>query len=279
LVPSDAELLEARNRQLAIAIAALRSRDRKAAQQAEWDFALQLQTDGLPQEFPAFPDRPEFDIRAGMITAREVGGDVYDFFLLDRGRLAVLVADACGKGLPAASYIAQTRTLLRAAAEQVPDPGECLTTLNDLMAFDNPDTATGAFGYANAGHPPPLLVRPDGTVSALPGRSRPMLGVIERLVYPTEHFVFAPGETLVGFSDGVIEAHDPAKALFGEERLARTLQDTHGQDAATMLAAVIQEVDRFIGLAPIADDVTLLLLRWNGFGHQLINDERQRGAR
>ncbi len=107
--------LKERDFQLELVLDILRTRDRAAAEQAEWDFATDLQLAGLPQDFPPFPDRRDFDLHAGMVTAKEVGGDLYDFFLLGPDRLGFVVADAAGKGLPAAIFITLTRTLLRAA--------------------------------------------------------------------------------------------------------------------------------------------------------------------
>ncbi len=169
-------LLRERGFQLELALAILSTRDRAAAEQAEWDFATDLQLAGLPQDFPAFPDRNDFDLHAGMVTAKEVGGDLYDFFLLAPNRLGFVVADAAGKGLPAAIFITLTRTLLHAAAQKLEAPGACLSTVNAMLCIDNPtimfstafygvlDTDTGEILYANAGHNPPYVLRADGSI-------------------------------------------------------------------------------------------------------------------
>jgi phosphoserine phosphatase RsbU/P len=268
-----------RTLQLAVLLDALGERDRQDAAQREWDFALQLQTGNLPNEFPAFPDRPEFDIRGGMVTAFQVGGDVYDFYFNDDRRLAFVVADASGKGLPAAIFITRMRTILRAASRRIGDPAQCMTLLNEVLCFDNPDlmfvtafygildTETGEVVFANAGHNPPVHVRPDGTAQPVQHVRAPILGAVEGIAYRTGTLVLAPGDTLCCFSDGVTEAHDPDKALFGDPRLLAALASNAGAELAAMEAAVIGEVDRFIGSAPIADDLTLLLLRWNGLAH------------
>jgi sigma-B regulation protein RsbU (phosphoserine phosphatase) len=268
-----------RTLQLAVLLDALGERDRQDAAQREWDFALQLQTGNLPNEFPAFPDRPEFDIRGGMVTAFQVGGDVYDFYFNDDRRLAFVVADASGKGLPAAIFITRMRTILRAASRRIVDPAQCLTLLNEVLCFDNPDlmfvtafygildTATGEVVFANAGHNPPVHVKPDGSAAPVQHVRAPILGAVEGIAYRTGTLMLAPGDTLCCFSDGVTEAHDPDKALFGDPRLLAALTSNAGADLAAMEAAVIGEVDRFIGSAPIADDLTLLLLRWNGLAH------------
>ena len=276
----DEEALRAaladRTLQLSVLIDALRERDRLDAHRGEWDFALQLQTGALPNEFPAFPDRPEFDIRAGLVTAFEVGGDIYDFYFIDDRRLGFVVADAAGKGLPAAIFITNVRSILRSASRRIADPAECLTLINRVLCFENPedmfatafygvlDTATGEISYANAGHNPPVHVSHSGFATPLRHVRAPMLGAFEKIVYRTGKISMAPGDILCCFSDGVTEAHDPAKALFGDARLCATLAAHVGEDLATVEAQVVGAVDRFIGSAPIADDLTLLLLRWHG---------------
>ena len=262
--------------QLTILLDALAQRDRQDAEQQEWDFALRLQTDSLPNQFPAFPDRPEFDIRAGMVTAFQVGGDVYDFYFNDERRLGFLVADASGKGLPAAVFITRMRTLLRAAARRIADPARCLTLLNDILCFDNPDamfvtafygvldTATGEVLFANAGHNSPVHVTAAGTAAAVEHERAPIMGVLDGITYKLSRLQMAPGDTLCCFSDGVTEALDPGNALYGDDRLEAVLRRHAGADLAALEAGVIGDVDRFIGSAPVADDITLLTLRWNG---------------
>ena len=268
--------LEARTTQLAIVLDALGTRDREDAMQREWDFALQLQAGSLPNEFPAFPGRQEFDIRAGLVTALQVGGDVYDFFLLDAGRLAFVVADASGKGLPAAVFITRMRALLRAAARREGDPARCLALLNELLCIENAelmfvtafygvlDTRTGTVAFANAGHNPPVRVRADGRAALLEHPPAPMLGVMEEVRYATGTLALAPGDTLCCYSDGITEAHDPQDQLFGEGRLLDTLSRHAGDGLMAMEAALIGAVDRYIASAAVADDLTVLLLRWNG---------------
>ncbi len=270
------KLIRDRSLQLELVLDILRTRDKAAAEQAEWDFATDLQLSGLPQDFPPFPDRTEFDLHAGMVTAKEVGGDLYDFFLLTPNRLGFVVADAAGKGLPAAIFITLTRTLLRAAAQRLAEPADCLAAVNSLLCIDNPtlmfatafygilDTPTGEIQYANAGHNPPYVLRGSGAVDTLPGAGSMALGVIEDMAYRTQHERLAPGDSLVCFSDGVTEATDAAGALFGEERLVDFLARQINSHPTELLGSVIGEVDAYMALAPMADDVTLLVLRYNG---------------
>ncbi|HLJ63152.1 MAG TPA: PP2C family protein-serine/threonine phosphatase [Stellaceae bacterium] len=272
---AEAALVE-RTFQLELVLEVLRNRDRAAAEQAEWDFAAELQRAGLPQEFPPFPDRNDFDLHAGMVTAKEVGGDLYDFFLLDSDRLGFTVADAAGKGLPAAIFITLMRTLLKAAAFRLDDPGQCLRTVNAMLSLNNPslmfatafygvlDLATGSLRYANAGHNAPYILRARGGLEAAPRVGDMALGVVEDSAYRTRSLSLAPGDALVCYSDGVTDAIDPAGTLFGEVRLEDCLARQTSRHPTDLLGAVIAEVDQYMSLAPMADDVTLLVLRYNG---------------
>lgn len=269
-------LLRDRAFQLELVLDVLRTRDRVAAEQAEWDFATDLQLAGLPQDFPPFPDRIDFDIHAGMVTAKEVGGDLYDFFLLGPHQLGFVVADAAGKGLPAAIFITLTRTLLRAAAQKLDSPAGCLSMVNALLCIDNPtlmfttafygvlDTQTGEIVYANAGHNPPYVLRKDGTIDTLTGLGGMALGIMDDMRYADQHCRLAPGESLVCFSDGVTEATNAAGALFGETRLMALFEGQTGSHPTELFATIIAEVDGYMSTAPMADDVTLLVIRYNG---------------
>lgn len=272
--------LAERTLQLEIVLDVLRGRDRAIAEQAEWDFATELQTAALPQNFPPFPERRDFDIHAGMVTAKEVGGDLYDFFLIEPNRLAFVVADAAGKGLPAAIFITLARTLLRAAAARLQRPGDCLQMVNAMLCTDNHslmfvtafygtlDLLTGTVEYANAGHNPPYVLRADRNaadrvVERVPSTGDIVLGVMEESRYETRRLNLAAGDALVCFSDGVTEAVSPAAELFGERRLEALLVDQVGAHPTDILGTVISGVDQFMSLAPMADDVTLLVLRYN----------------
>ena len=198
-----------RTLQLELALGVLRERDKAAAEQSEWDFAADLQTAGLPNDFPPYPERRDFDVYAGMVTAKEVGGDLYDFFLAGPNRFAFVVADAAGKGLPAAIFITLTRTLLRAAAARIEAPAECLRMVNAMLCVDNPtlmfttaffgmlDTASGDLQYANAGHNPPDVVRKGGAIELVPSQGSMALGIMEESRYATATLRLAPGEPCV----------------------------------------------------------------------------------
>jgi phosphoserine phosphatase RsbU/P len=265
-----------RTLQLELALGVLRERDKAAAEQSEWDFAADLQTAGLPNDFPPYPERRDFDVYAGMVTAKEVGGDLYDFFLIGPDRFAFVVADAAGKGLPAAIFITLTRTLLRAAAVRLAAPGDCLRIVNAMLCVDNPtlmfstaffgvlDTASGELQYANAGHNPPYVMRKNGAIELVPSQGAMALGIMEESRYATGTLRLAPGESIVCFSDGVTEALDHHGELYGEPRLVATLAAKAGAAPAEIAAEVVADVDLFIGTAPMADDITVLTVAYYG---------------
>ncbi len=161
------KLIAERTRDVEILKEALRTRDQLAALRQELDFARELQLSSLPQVFPPFPDRSEFQIHAAMVPAKEVGGDFYDFFLIDHNHLGFVIGDASGKGVPAAMFIAITRSLVKAVAPLSGSPAECLAFVNTMLSTDNPqllfatafygvlDVRSGEVAFCNAGHPPP----------------------------------------------------------------------------------------------------------------------------
>ncbi|MBR0658675.1 PP2C family protein-serine/threonine phosphatase [Neoroseomonas oryzicola] len=255
--------------------AALQARDALLAMQEELAVAQRMQLAILPQPLPDTPGR---QLRGFMQAAREVGGDFYDFFILPDGRLGLVIADVSGKGMSAALFMAVTRTLLRMVALSGVDAAQCLSTVNALLAADNPemmfvtahyatlDPATGSLEYASAGHPPPLLMGAEGAVRELPGCDGIVLGVRPAQEYPLRRQTLAPDEVLFLYTDGVTEAVDPAGNLFGEERLAATLASHRGLDCQDLLAAVVSEAVTFASSAPQADDITCLALRYRSGG-------------
>lgn len=271
-------LIAERTRDVEVLREALHNRDQLAALRQELDFARELQLSSLPQVFPPFPDRTEFQIHASMVPAKEVGGDFYDFFLIDRHHLGFVIGDASGKGVPAAMFIAITRSLIKAVAPLSSSPGECLAFVNTMLAADNPqtlfatcfyavlDVRTGEVAFCNAGHPPPLILRRDsGAVDAIRDVSGVALGVLEDLDYDTGSFLLSPGDMVVLYTDGVTEAQDTAEALYEEHRLIRHLGTLGGLEPSEIIAKVEAEVAVFVGDAPQFDDITMLTLR---FDHQ-----------
>jgi sigma-B regulation protein RsbU (phosphoserine phosphatase) len=267
-------LIAERTRDVEVLREALRTRDQLAALRQELDFARELQLSSLPSVFPPFPDRGEFDLHAAMVPAKEVGGDFYDFFLVDHHHLALVIGDASGKGVPAAMFIAITRSLIKAVAPLSASPAECLAFVNTMLSVDNPqllfatafygllDTRTGEVAFCNAGHPPPLILRADGSIDMIRDVSGVALGVMEDIDYDLGHFRLAEGDIVLLYTDGVTEATDAAQALFAESRLAARLEGVRDLDAAAVIGDVQAAIDGFVGAAPQFDDITMLACRF-----------------
>jgi len=244
--------------------------------ESELKIARNIQMSFLPKRFPPFPDITAFDLHATLEPAWEVGGDLYDFFLMGDGRLLFLVGDVSGKGVPAALFMAVTKTLIKGIAEQETDPGQILTKVNKELCVDNEsllfvtlflailDCATGELTFSNAGHNPPARLATDGTASWLPLPRGVFLGIMEEAVYQTAGTSLTPGETLVAYTDGVTEAMNPAQQLFGSTRLLALLAAQAGRNPEALDEAVMQAVRDFAGEAPQADDITVLSLLFRG---------------
>jgi len=208
-----------------------------------------------------------------MVPAKEVGGDWFDFFLLDPERIGFVLGDVSGKGVPAALYMAIASTLLRAAALHHASPGACLASMNESLVERHAEgmfvtlfygilnTHTGVLEYANAGHNPPYAFSPDGKVRALRERCGPMLGVFEGLQYPARNMELQPGEGLLVFTDGVTEARNRNGEFYGESRLEAYLAASASRPVDELVCGLQADVERFEASAPRADDITALALR------------------
>ncbi|MGE4280738.1 MAG: SpoIIE family protein phosphatase [Magnetospirillum sp.] len=272
------KLIAERTREAEVLREALRTRDQLNALRQELDFARELQLSSLPQVFPPFPERDEFQIHAAMVPAKEVGGDFYDFFLLDHHHLGIVIGDASGKGVPAAMFIAIARSLIKAVAPLSRSPGECLAFVNTMLSADNPQTLfatcfyavvdirSGEVAFCNAGHPPPLILRQGTDVEAIRDVSGVALGVMEDLEYDTGTFMVAPGDAIVLYTDGVTEAQDVAEKLYDEPRLIQTLGGLGAIHPEQIISTVQQSVEVFVGDAPQFDDITMLSLRFDRYG-------------
>jgi phosphoserine phosphatase RsbU/P len=255
---------------------ALKSRDDLLAVQRDLSTATRIQQSLLPKTFPPFPDRPEIDIFASMITAKEVGGDFYDFYFIDDSRLAFAVGDVSGKGIPAAIYMAVSRTLLKAIAHQVGHPGEVLRKLNTLLIPESEEATfvtvcfgvinihTGEVLYSNGAHPPPYHMRAGGDVTQLPLTDGSLLGKIPHVDFEAKKVQMQKGDTLFIYTDGVIEAMDPDNGLYEESRLEAYLKTTNGSSIQELVDGNIADIRKHTREAPQSDDITVLALRYNG---------------
>lgn len=239
----------------------------------ELNVATQIQASMLPCIFPAFPDRDEFDIYATMLPAKEVGGDFYDFFLVDQDHLAVVMADVSGKGVPAALFMVIAKTLIKNRAQLGHTPAEVFTAVNNQLCENNEaglfvtawmgilDINTGEFAFANAGHNPPLLKRASGEYEYLRTRPAFVLAGMEGVRYRQGSMTLEPGDMLYLYTDGVTEATNSENELYGEDRLLAVANRCKDCDPQALLPAVKADIDQFVGEAPQFDDITMLSLK------------------
>lgn len=239
----------------------------------ELEFAKSIQLSAMPGVFPPFPDRKEFDIFARMDTAKEVGGDFYDFYFVDQDVLAILIADVSGKGIPAAMFMMTAKTVIKSYAQSGLSPEEVFTKANAKLCEGNDagmfvtawiayvNVKTGDVRFANAGHNPPLLKRRDGRYEYLKSRAGLVLAGMEGIKYRPNELKLEPGDEIYLYTDGVTEATDANNELYGEDRLAAILGSTAWNSSEELCAAVKTDVDTFVGEAPQFDDMTMLSLR------------------
>ena len=254
----------------------LRAREELTALQLELGIAARIQQSILPRTFPPFPTRTDFDIYAQMTPAREVGGDFYDFFFLDKDRLGIVIADVSGKGVPAAIFMAVCRTLLRATALQGFPAGECIKYVNDVLTRQSDaamfvtvfygilHTNTGELEFCLAGHNPPFVLSPSKGLRILDKPSGLMAGAFEHATYETGRTALSPGDTVFLYTDGVTESVNISGQFFTDQRLRSLLEDFPGGSAEELVAATFNDVRRFVVDAPAADDTTVLALKYLG---------------
>lgn len=267
-----ARLLAERTRDLAIVRDALAEREQLTRLRQEMEIARSLQLASLPAVFPPFPERSEFDLFALTRPAKEVGGDFYDFFLLDRDRLVVAIGDASGKGVPAALFAAMARSLVRAYAGLAASPAACLASVNQVLCVDNPTmmfvTAllgiyhipTGRLSYASAGHNPAILLKNGAAPVMLPHVAGVALGVAEEAEFADAEIQISAGDRLLLYTDGVTEALDAADDEFQNDRLLASVATGTELAVKPLVDIVLDEVTRFMGETPQFDDITLLAL-------------------
>lgn len=240
--------------------------------ESELNIAQEIQL-GLLRS-PSAPElRQHVDLRASMDSAKEVGGDLYDYLLLPDGRLLFAIGDVSDKGMPAALFMAGTCTLIRALAETETDPADIMTRINNLLSANNPnlmfvtlivgtlDLQTGELQWANAGHSPLCVLRPDGDLRLLEGRSGPACGVQDGLPYRLFADRLDTGEVVIGYTDGVTEAVGPEDAQYGENRLYAALAPLAGSESTHVVDAVLADVRQFVQDTPQSDDITLIAIK------------------
>lgn len=241
----------------------------------ELEFAKTIQYSALPSVFPPYPNRTEFDIYASMTTAKEVGGDFYDFYLLGENRLAFLIADVSGKGIPAAMFMMTSKTLIKSLAEAGNEINDVFTLANEELCENNDagmfvtawmgilDLKTGHIEFANAGHNPPLIRRKDGSFEYLKCPAGFVLAGMDGIKYRKNELQLEPGDEIFLYTDGVTEATDIQEKAYGEDRLLRLLNENKSVDSKSLCELVKNDIDKFAEDAPQFDDITMLSLKYN----------------
>lgn len=242
----------------------------------ELKLAEDIQRSMIPQNFPPFPGRTEFDLYASMTPALEVGGDFYDFFLVDEDHLALVIADVSGKGIPAALFMMMSRTLIRNQLMTGIDPAAALEQVNQQIREHNSammfvtvwcavlEISTGKGVACNAGHEKPLLRRVDGAFELLKYRHGISVGVFSGIKYENRVFELRPGDSIFVYTDGVPEATNGAEDMFGPDRLQAALNQNADAPPEELVRRVGEEANRFVDGAPKFDDMTMLCLKYRG---------------
>ncbi|MCR5453106.1 MAG: SpoIIE family protein phosphatase [Lachnospiraceae bacterium] len=241
--------------------------------ETELSWATKIQANMLPSIFPAFPGRNEFDVYASMDPAKEVGGDFYDFFLIDEEHLGLVIADVSGKGVPAALFMMMAKILISIYAQEGLSPSETLAHANKAICGHNDenlfvtvwlgimDISTGKIVASNAGHEYPIIKKKNGEFEMLQDKHCFVVGAMEEIKYKEYDFTLEKGGSLFLYTDGVPEATDNDKELFGVERMLNALNSEPEAAPEQILKNVRVSVDKFVGDAPQFDDITMLCIK------------------
>ena len=246
----------------------------------ELDIANRIQASMLPNTFPAFPDRHEFEVYALMKPAKAVAGDFYDFFLIDDDHLGIIMADVSGKGIPASLFMMMSKIVIANIAQLGILPHEVLEQANNRICLNNDANmfvtvwfgimtlSTGNVIASNAGHEFPVLQNKDGAFELLHDRHGFVLGGLEGVRYRDYEFDLDPGQTLFLYTDGVPEATTAENEQFGTDRMIEALNRKKGANPQELVHYMLRTVDDFDGDVPQFDDITMLALRYIGPGQE-----------
>ena len=242
--------------------------------QSDLSVAREIQQAILPRTFELnMADAASVDIYASMHAAKDVGGDFYDFFPIDDHRIGFTIADVSGKGVPAAIFMAVSRTLIKATGLRDMGSNECMKTVNDILCDESVgsmfvtvfygiyDLQTGLVDFTNAGHNPPYILHADGTVEMVKSDCNLVLGALEGIDFKNASLQLEPGDTLVMYTDGVTEAENKEQAQFENARLETTLAALKGASSRQIVDTVNARVKEFTDGAPQSDDITQLVIR------------------
>ncbi len=263
-------------REIEIIRKAQHEHDQLISIQNDLEIAREIQQSIIPRKFPPFPGRKDFELYASMNAAKSVGGDFYDFFLIDEDHLGIVMADVSDKGIPAAIYMAVSRTIIHASAIKEMAPEECLFFSNNLLCKDNENsmfvtvfygilnTKTGVMTYSNAGHNPPYILQKEGAIKLIEPTHDKVLGIIDDCKFSSKSVTLNPGDRLFLFTDGVTEAMNKEFQLFTEEKLEALLAKIKENSPEEIINSVYNAVLEHANGAVQSDDITMLALRFNG---------------
>lgn len=255
---------------------ALREQNQLISAQRDLNVAREIQQGILPNQFPAFPHRRDFDVFAAVVAGQEVSGDFYDFFMIDNDQLGFVIGDVAGKGMRAAIFMAVSRTLIKAAGLKKMSAGECLHYVNNFLWNENEgwmfvtifygilNLKTGRIEFANAGHNPPLLLGKSGACRVLSTAGETVLGGFVNQPYTTTNVQLNTGEGLLLFTDGLIRAANKNQEIFGQTRLEQVLSANGNLPPQQLVQTVLGEADRFCQDMPQTDDITVLMVKYYG---------------
>ena len=242
----------------------------------ELKLAADIQLNALPMDFPPFPDRTEFDLYASMDPAKEVGGDFYDFFLIDEDHLALVIADVSGKGIPASLFMMTSKTLIKNQLLEGCDPAIAMDRVNAQLCEKNEtrmfvtvwlavvEISTGKGIACNAGHENPTLYRAGNAFELLKYKHGIFAGVSKKAKYQNREFALHPGDCIFVYTDGVPEANNSTEEMFGENRIIETLNQDPDAHPEALIHRMKDAVDQFAGGAAQFDDITMLSFKYYG---------------
>lgn len=251
----------------------------------ELEYAKAIQLSALPRNFPAFPNQDNFDIFATMIAAKEVGGDFYDYYMIDEDHVAFLVADVSGKGIPAAMFMMTSKTIIKDLAETKIDVNEVFTKANEKLCENNEsgmfvtawmgilNLKTGELKYANAGHNPPVIMHNNGEYEFLKSRPGFVLAGMEGIRYRVGEMTLSRGDKIFLYTDGVTEATNLQEELYGENRLLTFMNNNKDINPNNLLRELKNDIDEFVGEAPQFDDITMLLFTYNKINEETMTEK------
>lgn len=245
--------------------------------ESELRIAREIQLSMIPHTFPPFPDLPQITLFAALKSAKEVGGDLYDFFVLDKNKFCFAIGDVSGKGVPASLFMAVTRTLLRSISDKEKSASAIMENLNKSLAYNNEsnmfvtfflgilDLNTGSLNYSNAGHNPPVIISNNGNVVMFETARAIPLGLFEDFKYTESEIKLTFGDMIFAYTDGVTEAENEKSILFGEDLMIETIKKSpthaHPRDLIKLMEVAI---DDHVKGFPQSDDITMMTIKYNG---------------